>query len=64
MITKIDNQTGEKLVIPRSKIMINKMLFASLETLGLISILIGMMAAYKETGLHDLWIEFITKLIS
>jgi hypothetical protein len=63
MITKIDNRTGNKLD-SRSKIMIKKMLYASLETLGLISILIGMMAVYKETGLHDLWLEFITKLIS
>lgn len=63
MITKIDNRTGNKLD-SRSKIMIKKMLYASLETLSLISILIGMMAVYKETGLHDLWLEFITKLIS
>ena len=63
MITHTDNQTGEKPEFARIKLMFRKMLFATLETLGLISILFGMIAVYKETGLHDLWIEFITKLI-
>ena len=63
MITHTDNQTGENLEFARIKIMIKKILYASLEALGLISILLGMMAIYKGTGLHELWVEFITKLI-
>ena len=63
MITHTDNQTGETLEFTRIKIMIRKMLYASLEAIGLALILFGMLALYKGAGLHDLWIEFITKLI-
>ena len=44
--------------------MIKKILYASLEALGLISIPFGMVAVYKRVGLHDVWDEFISKLIS
>ena len=63
MIKQTDNQTDEPLEFARIKIMMKKILYASLEALGLISILFGMLAVYKGAGLHDLWIEFITKLI-
>ena len=63
MITHTDNQTGEKSEFARIKIMIKEILYVSLEALGLISILLGMMAIYKGTGLHELWIKFNTKLI-
>ena len=63
MITQPDNKTAETPEFTRIKIMLKKMLYASLEVLGLVSILFGMVAVYKGTGLHDLWIEFITKLI-
>ncbi len=62
-MNKNDIQRIDKKEITRNKIMIKKVLYTGLEALGLISILFGMMAVYKETGLHDLWIEFITKLI-
>jgi len=60
---KNDNRTAEKSGVTRSNLMIKKALYASLEAIGLASILFGTLAVYKGAGLHDLWIEFIAKLI-